>query len=134
MRDIAQTALAAAIFGVFTACAVAPVAAQEAQVWRGIGLQVTPGGKDGDWPVEVTLDGKGGRIEYPSLACGGTLTALGAGLYRETITHGANCVSGGTIHLYPAAKATAWFWTGEGTIAPDISASAILYPASPPVS
>ena len=72
--------------------------------WEGRGSQSDA---PGEWTIAVEImgggmDGAAGRIEYPSLECGGTLTlrvaAPGALELDERITHG-DCVDGGIVTL-----------------------------------
>jgi hypothetical protein len=130
MRFLAHSAIGA----LFLMCFAGVAAAQDQGVWSGAGLQVTPAGTQSQWTVSVHLDGKGGQIDYPSLGCGGTLTALKSGVYRETITYGRNCLTGGTVTIIPMGDKAAWFWTGEATADPDVNASAILFAGGEPVS
>jgi hypothetical protein len=134
MRSLLYVAALAAAMG----CAHAADLTQGPEGrWRGVGLQVDEYGVQDQWTVTVTIDDTGkGRIEYPSLSCGGTLSPLKARAYtfRETITHG-GCVSGGTIWMAPlSGKTMSWVWTGEQTDYPEISASAILFSAAGPTS
>jgi hypothetical protein len=112
--------------------AVQPAHAQGAQTtWSGLGLQVEDGGAAETWPVELTLYANGGgRIEYPTLQCGGDLIRERVRgpivFYREDITHGENCVDNGTVGVTHQAGKLIWFWTGERTEFPSINASAVL--------
>jgi hypothetical protein len=100
-----------------------------AGTWRGIGLQVEAGGVQTTWSIDLTIKRDGvATVEYPSLKCGGTLTPLPSGQYRETITHG-DCVSGGTIGLVPVSGKLIWYWTTDQPAYRDINASAVLLPA-----
>jgi len=132
-----RNAFVAAAMAVGLGCAPA-MAAPQAPIgaWKGVGLQVTAAGKQEDWTIALTLTAEGaGKIDYPSLVCGGTLAPapqLGPLTYRETITYGARCASGGTIRLRqaPGGKLI-WGWTAEGTKFSDINASAVLFPSGP---
>jgi hypothetical protein len=99
--------------------AVGPAVAQTPSlvgVWRGQGHQTPAGSTASDWSIEMTIRAGGGAIEYPSLACGGTLTELSktatSAQYRETITHGSGCVNGGLITVNFVKGKLAWTWEG----------------------
>jgi tetratricopeptide (TPR) repeat protein len=85
--------------------------------WAGT---VRQSNRDTTYTVTMELHGPtGGTIEYPPLACGGTLTFVEAGShglwYREHITHGTtHCLDGGTLQLIPAGAALQWIWSGSG--------------------
>lgn len=100
--------------------------------WSGLGLQTEPAET---WTISLSLgaDG-GGRIDYPSLQCGGVLTFEGVrgpvSLYRERITYG-DCVDNGLVGVYPHAGRLMWFWSGEDTLYPGMAASAVLTQRAP---
>ena len=99
-------------------------------VWAGDGIQ--DGGQR--WSVKIALEGKGARISYPSIPCGGTLDILTstaeAITLRETITTGQDlCVTGGTLVLRVEAGGSLLFnWSDPAS---GQTATAIL---APPVS
>lgn len=102
---------------------VCPAAAQALDgVWTGTGLQ--RGRAPSMYPIEMTLKGDSGTIEYPSLECGGTLTkkagqsALqGYQHFVEKITHGSRCADGGTVYVKLEGGRLVWFWGNFAVIA-----------------
>lgn len=82
--------------------------------WSGSGHQ-SPAGSQPDYPVSMTLNSSGGSIDYPSLACGGTLSFVSgnerAAEYVEHITYG-NCLDGGNVTVRLENKVVAWTWLG----------------------
>jgi len=99
--------------------------------WEGMGVQV-PSDGEAAWPLRMVLTrGGDGSIDYPTLSCGGSLTRLrsigNTVVYREVITHGAEtCIEGGTITIVNGKGKLFWYWTGEGTTDPEVSAAAVL--------
>jgi hypothetical protein len=96
--------------------------------WCGIGEQNNTDGVKSYWSANLTLHGTAGRMDYPSLECGGTLTferADGsARLYRERIEYGRDrCLDGGLVKVEPQGASVRWEWTGSG-----ITATAVLSP------
>jgi hypothetical protein len=96
--------------------------------WCGVGEQTNPDGSKSHWTARMHLAGQHGRMDYPSLDCGGTLTFVRAeGLihfYRERITYGRDrCVDGGLVAVEPVEASVRWNWKGSG-----IRASAVLAP------
>lgn len=77
----------------------------------------------GSYEVAMTMDSAGGgSIEYPSLACGGSLSGGGSGgvyQYRESITYGGvtpeggGCINGGSIRMVLQGDAIFWEWKGS---------------------
>lgn len=111
------------------ACAT-PAQAQSAGAWEGIGFQVDAGGQQSEWTMRVTMDAKGrAEVSYPTLGCAAVWTRVGEDTWREKITKG-DCVDGGTVALFSKPGRLFYYWTGEGTEAPGVSASAVLYPAN----
>ena len=103
-----------------------------AGTWEGTGLQEPSDGAEA-WPLRVVLNKDGdGAIAYPTLGCGGPLTRLrsigNTVVYREVITYGADtCIAGGTITIVNGGQGKLfWYWTGEGTAEPEVSATAVL--------
>lgn len=114
---------AVAVIGLALALAAANAAlAQPAfvGVWSGNGRQ-TPG--NSTWSVVMLLNGDRGRIDYPSLRCGGSLALTSRqgneATYRETITYGRGvCVDDEivTVRIFnygQADETIAWTVTGE---------------------
>jgi hypothetical protein len=107
-----------------------------AGTWEGMGVQ-TPDSDAPRWPLRVVLDVRGGgTIAYPTLQCGGTLTRLRSlghtVVYREIITYGADtCIEGGTVTVVKGQDRLFWYWTGEGTAEPQVSAAAVLMRPAP---
>jgi hypothetical protein len=99
--------------------------------WCGVGEQTNPDGSKSRWAARMHLAGQHGRMDYPSLDCGGTLTFVRAEgaihFYRERITHGRDrCIDGGLVAVEPLLTGLRWEWTGSG-----IKASAVLAPGCP---
>ena len=122
-----------AIIMALVLCVATPAAAQSdiSGQWAGIGFQVDRGGPQSEWTMQVALQANGSaRVTYPSLQCEAVWSPLKGGpafSFRERITAG-NCVDGGVATLIPARGRVFYFWTGEAE-APNVSASAVLYPA-----
>lgn len=125
---------AVAVGSLYACATVAGVAARPAAMagtWVGEGVQ-TPVEPDSRWPLRVVLNPAGdGAIAYPTLGCGGPLTRLrsigNTVVYREVITYGADtCVVGGTVTMVRDGGRLFWYWTGDGTDEPEISATAVL--------
>jgi hypothetical protein len=107
---------------VIALAAASPALAQSFEgVWRGTGRQ-TPAADHTVWPVIMTLNADGGRIDYPTLHCGGPIVLVARrgdqATYHETITYGrAACVSDETItvRLYNRGEANEMMvWTSTG--------------------
>ena len=100
----------------FCLALVSPVAAQTLDgAWSGTGLQRDQPPQM--YPIEMTIQGNSGVIEYPSLDCGGTLTRKPGELalegyqqFTEKITHGSGCIDGGTIYVRMKRGRLIWFW------------------------
>ncbi|MGD9981752.1 MAG: hypothetical protein AB7H66_03020 [Hyphomonadaceae bacterium] len=119
-----------ALLALFALSTPAAVAQQDSIVgqWAGIGLQIEPAET---WTIQLSIQSDGhGRIDYPSLQCGGELTREGRRgevvFFRERITYGDHCVTNGTVGVYSHAGRLMWFWTGEGSDYPAMAASAVL--------
>lgn len=101
-------------------------------VWEGVGVQHPAGMTAETWPIRLVLNPAGdGAVSYPSLNCGGPMTrtgrAGGAIHYNEVITYGAdNCITGGKVTLIRHGDRLFWYWTGEGSDDPEVSAAAVL--------
>src|SRR4026207_836083 len=70
--------------------------------WCGWAVQTGPGDNRTEWSAILILKGPTGSMEYPSLACGGTLTFESTNgsvhLYRERIDYGRDrCLDGGLV-------------------------------------
>ena len=90
--------------------------------WCGEGDQIGPGYYRSRWAAILVLDGPTGRMDYPSLACGGTLTferAEGSvSFFRERIDYGhGRCIDGGLIGIEAFDAAVRWEWNGSGAAA-----------------
>lgn len=106
--------------------------ARLAGTWEGTGVQ-SPAGVDAEtWPMKLVLDASGdGAVSYPTLGCGGPLTRIGRRgetiRFNEVITYGMDkCVKGGTVTLVPAGGKLFWYWTGENSEDPEMTAAAVL--------
>ena len=87
-------------------------------VWRGNGHQSPAGSQGADWSIVMTVAASGGSIQYPSLACGGSLTQLSrdatSAQFRESITYGQKaCIDGGTITARLVNGQLSWTWFGQ---------------------
>ena len=99
--------------------------------WCGIGEQTNPDGTTHQWTARMRLAGPEGRMDYPSLDCGGILTIERAEgdvhLYRERITYGRErCIDGGVVAVEAMGTSVRWEWVGLG-----YKASAVLAPTCP---
>lgn len=134
-RNILSAAAIAAVSAFAASCAgwgEGSRAGAMAGTWEGTGLQTPSDGTEA-WPLRVVLNKDGdGAIAYPSLECGGALTRLrsigNTVVYREVITYGADtCIAGGAITIVNGGQGKLfWYWTGEGTAEPEVSATAVL--------
>jgi hypothetical protein len=100
--------------------------------WCGAGDQDGPGDFRSQWSASLMLQGPTGRMDYPSLRCGGTLAFEGVRgdvhLYRERLDHGhARCLDGGLVAVKIIGASVHWEWTGAGGVA-----SAMLVPLCRP--
>jgi hypothetical protein len=97
----------------------APKQASLSGTWTGSGHQTGGGGDPVSYPVVMRISDQGGSSDYPSLGCGGSLTALsaegGEAQYKEHITYG-DCVDGGTIVVKLKGGKLDWQWSGIGDI------------------
>lgn len=91
--------------------------------WLGHGVQYD---NNSDWDIELVFRELGdvgepiGTVEYPGLDCGGVLIRRperdGMLVAREQITHGTDCVDGGTFEFslpgsaHPNPALMAWKW------------------------
>src|SRR5690606_21172208 len=82
--------------------------------WTGSGNETRDGAESTSYPVVMRISEGGGSIDYPSLGCGGSLTALSASgeeaRFREHITYG-ECVDGGTIEVKLSGGKLDWRWS-----------------------
>lgn len=103
-----------------------------AGTWVGEGRQWNDGDRtrepDDTWAVRVALGADptaGGSIEYPDLACGGTLAYVGPNtqmdaqpgdvIFRESLSYGTdNCADGGTVLLRPSGRTLIYAWSIDG--------------------
>ena len=115
-------------------CLVAGVPARAQTLsgsWCGIGEQTNPDGTRHQWTARMRLAGPEGRMDYPSLDCGGTLAFERAEgdvhFYRERITYGRDrCIDDGLVAVEAVGTSVRWEWVGSG-----YKASAVLTPACP---
>jgi hypothetical protein len=84
--------------------------------WSGVVGQSGPGVKTLQFVASLTLNGDSGSMDYPTLECGGDVAFVSrssAGyVYRETISHGQGCLSGGVITVQPSTASVLWRWDG----------------------
>lgn len=103
-----------------------------AGTWVGEGKQWNDGDRsrepDDEFPIRVSLVDSGlsgGSVEYPALACGGSLeyvgpnTGVGAQpgdmVFQESLSYGTdNCADGGTVLLRPSGKYLIYAWSIDG--------------------
>jgi hypothetical protein len=90
--------------------------------WCGEAEQTGPGDYRSRWSAILALKGPTGRMDYPSLECGGTLTFEHARgtvfFYRERIDYGRDlCLDGGLIGIEPLGASVRWEWNGLGATA-----------------
>jgi len=88
-------------------------------IWTGIGYQKNNGSR---WTIKMTIDSLNSKylIEYPSLNCGGVLSATNIPslqdpvlVFSEKITFGNDrCVDGGKITVIPSGNLMKWDWYG----------------------
>lgn len=92
-------------------------------VYKGKGYQ----NNGTSWSIEIHVDDDSVKIEYPSLSCGGTLSVQNMTdihvEFQEEITHGSNCIDGGTTVLSILESGT-----DEGeTVSPNVLNYSWLY-------
>ena len=85
--------------------------------WSGVVNQSGPGAHSQQFVASLTLNGAVGAMDYPTLECGGDVAFVSRGregfVYRETISRGQGCLSGGTITVQPGGPASVyWRWDG----------------------
>jgi len=84
--------------------------------WSGVVNQSGPGAHSQQFVASLTLNGAVGAMDYPTLECGGDVAFVSRGhdgyVYRETISRGRGCLSGGTITVRPSANSVVWRWDG----------------------
>jgi hypothetical protein len=100
---------------------VAPAGAEPQTLtgqWSGVVSQSGPGAHSQQFVASLTLNGAVGAMDYPTLECGGDVAFVSRGrdgyVYRETISRGRGCLSGGVITVQPSAKSVVWRWDGGG--------------------
>ena len=96
--------------------------------WCGEAEQIGPGDHRSRWSATLTLKGPTGRMDYPSLDCGGTLLFErvdgSVSFFRERIDYGHDrCIDGGLISVEPVGASVHWEWSGSGA-----NAAAMLTP------
>jgi len=84
--------------------------------WSGEVFQLDP---DDSYLTQIVLDGSKGKIDYPSLKCGGKLRLIktqgSSHIYREILTYGRNnCIDKGTVTLIPTGDLLQWEWRKPG--------------------
>jgi hypothetical protein len=95
--------------------AAAPVGALASGLAGSMQGKVTQNDTSETYPMNMTLDGAGGHISYPSVSCDGDLQFMSTDgvtyRYKEHITHG-DCIDGGVIQMHRRTPGdnTAWVW------------------------
>jgi hypothetical protein len=83
--------------------------------WTGSGHQTGGGGEPSSYQVVMRISANGGSVDYPSLGCGGSLTALSSAgdeaKFKERIVYG-ECLDGGTIDVKLNGGKLDWKWSG----------------------
>jgi hypothetical protein len=90
--------------------------------WCGEADQIGPGSFRSQWAANLVLEGPTGRMDYPSLGCGGTLAFErvegSIALYRERIDYGhGRCIDSGLIGIEALGATIRWQWNGSGATA-----------------
>src|ERR1700739_3147214 len=88
--------------------------------WSGVVSQSGPGAQSQQYVASLTLDGPVGAMDYPTLECGGDVAFVSHGhdgyVYRETLSRGRGCLSGGVITVQPSANSVVWRWEGAAGV------------------
>jgi tetratricopeptide (TPR) repeat protein len=94
---------------------VAPASDALNGTWTGSGHQTGGAGEPSSYQVVMRISANGGSIDYPSLGCGGSLTALSSAgdeaQFKERIAYG-ECLDGGTIDVKLNGGKLDWKWSG----------------------
>jgi hypothetical protein len=120
-KTLSTLTLAAALLAL---AAGAPGASAEPQTlaghWSGVVSQSGPSEGTQQFVATLTLNGATGAMDYPTLECGGDVAFVSrssAGyVYRETISRGRGCLSGGTITVQPSTASVYWRWDGAAGV------------------
>jgi hypothetical protein len=105
-----------------SACGKSPSAPTPTTVvgtWTGTVTQTQP--HQSYATTMVLSTSQSGTIEYGAPAsCGGTLSGPGGGgptfTFTERITHGFNCINGGTVTATVTGNVLSFHWAGSGLI------------------
>ena len=97
--------------------------------WEGEVVQLGPGTYSGKYPAKIAFEGNAGKIDYPSLSCGGQLQFIEARgfsfAYREVLTYGKDrCIQGGLVTVFRVEGGLQFLWTLDSV------ATAILKPSN----
>ena len=99
-------------------------------IWKGKAYQANPAGPGMSYDISLRINETGnGIIQYPSLSCIGTLIRQPGDViqYREQLTLGKErCVDNGKVVLEKRGDQLFWQWSGQGTRAPNTTATAML--------
>ena len=104
--------------------------------WSGVVNQSGPGDHTQQYVASLTLEGPVGAMDYPTLECGGDVAFVSRGregyVYRETISRGQGCLSGGTITVQPGGPASVyWRWDGGAGVTVSGRLYRIVTPKAP---
>ncbi len=109
--------------------AAAPVGAMASGLGGSMQGRVTQNDTSETYAMNMTLDGAGGRISYPSAPCDGDLQFMNSDgttyRYKEHITHG-DCIDGGIIQLHRRTPGddTSWAWRWDSD---DVSVKGVVH-------
>lgn len=128
MKRTVLSALRVGLAVMALAPAAAPVSALASGLGGSMQGRVTQNDTSETYAMNMTLDGAGGHISYPSVACDGDLQFLGTDgdnyRYKEHITRG-DCIDGGIIQMHRRTPGddTAWVWRWD---AEDVSVKGLV--------
>ena len=94
-------------------------------------MQTGPGNHLSNYETRIDLNGTKGRIDYPTLNCGGSLEHVrddrDTSIFVEHLTYGRDkCIDGGRVAVRSHTNFVTWSWTyeeGDITVVGDLTAS-----------
>ncbi|HEY2658949.1 MAG TPA: hypothetical protein VGI79_04450 [Caulobacteraceae bacterium] len=128
MKRTVLSALRTSLAVVALLAAGAPVSAMASGLGGSMQGRVTQNDTSETYAMNMTLDGAGGRISYPSAPCDGDLQFMNSDgttyRYKEHITRG-DCIDGGIIQLHRRTPGddTAWVFRWD---AEDVSVKGVV--------